>query len=54
MVFILGQFTLIQQVENVINVLINHDWHRLGWFGEEKRIRFSRQITRKLEIFGGG
>lgn len=42
----------LQQVENVINALINHDWPRLGRFGEEKRITFSRQLTRKLEVLG--
>ena len=35
----------LQQVENVINALINHDWLRLGRFGEEKRITFSRQLS---------
>ena len=44
----------LQQVENVINALINHDWLRLGRFGEEERITFSRQLTRKLEVLGGG
>ena len=44
----------LQQVENVINALINHDWLRFGRFGEEKRITFSRQLTRKLEVLGGG
>ena len=42
----------LQQVENVINALLNHDWLRLGRFGEEKRITFSRQLTRKLEVLG--
>ena len=44
----------LQQVENVINALINHDWLRFGRFGEEKRITFSRQLTRKLEVLWGG
>lgn len=44
----------LQQVENVINALINHDWLRLGRFGEEKRITFSRQLTRKLKVLWGG
>ena len=44
----------LQQVENVINALINHDWLRFGRFGEEKRITFSRQLTRKLKVLWGG
>ena len=44
----------LQQVENVINALINHDGLRFGRFGEEKRITFSRQLTGKLEVLGGG
>ena len=44
----------LQQVENVINSLINYDWLRFGRFGEEKRITFSRQLTRKLEVLWGG
>ena len=44
----------LQQVENVINSLINYDWLRFGRFGEEKRITFSRQLTRKLKVLWGG
>lgn len=42
----------LQQVENVINALINHDWPRLGRFGEEKRITFLSTINKEARGFG--